>query len=471
MKFTWIFFALGACLPWAAAQTEDVLTRFDWTDWDPGCSDVYPDSWSFDACAVLQFCSTPDGGYGYKQPDSTSCSSPGPLIRVEAGTKYLLTLENTVPDTVTNVHTHGLHIRGDGNGDSVVRTVNFEDCLHYVWDVPASHMGGTFWYHAHVHGLTNAQVGGGALGMVVVEDDPDALIPSDVSASGAANIEAFLGNEKAVFASKLGNTWYGNGIASGAQVNLKVNEWTRLRVAISDPNGKVKEVSITATSNQGSNPCSDVLWIATDGVYGPEVPGGTLPKSITGASRIDLALRCGAGDAYLRFGNTVVAKIHIEGSTGLSAATPYSESGDLTTTWTPERPFYLWNLMDETSVDNYFAISMSASQINGESWDPNTPLDTFDLGETHEWVLSGTGAHPLHIHLYHMQVLSDGCGDHKKGYYYDTISSSGDCTVRFPTEDFGGVCVLHCHVLSHEDSKSQIFWLVVRYRVFIPSPY
>lgn len=58
----------------------------------------------------------------------------------------------------------------------------------------------------------------------------------------------------------------------------------------------------------------------------------------------------------------------------------------------------------------------------------------------HEWTLKGSGAHPFHLHLYHMLVVTPGgCGAHEFGEFYDTISASGDCKVRFRTADFGQV--------------------------------
>ena len=73
--------------------------------------------------------------------------------------------------TKANLHTHGLHISGDGNSDDITRYANVgESCLTYTYNVSSSHMGGTYWYHVHVHGFTNAQVSGGAFGMLIVEE-------------------------------------------------------------------------------------------------------------------------------------------------------------------------------------------------------------------------------------------------------------------------------------------------------------
>lgn len=129
-------------------------------------------------CATLEFCNS-GTSYGYRRPgDSTPCgTTPGPLIRMSPGKTYKLTLQNTVPDSSvkTNVHTHGLHIVGDGDGDDVTRFVEGGSCLDYTWDIPSDHPGGTYWYHPHYHTLTNVQTSGGAFGMLIIDDDYNQL--------------------------------------------------------------------------------------------------------------------------------------------------------------------------------------------------------------------------------------------------------------------------------------------------------
>ena len=67
--------------------------------------------------AALIFCQ--DGiTFGYKLNDSDECGGLNPLIRMQAGKKYQLRLENQAAQP-TNIHTHGLHIPGDGNADDV----------------------------------------------------------------------------------------------------------------------------------------------------------------------------------------------------------------------------------------------------------------------------------------------------------------------------------------------------------------
>ena len=164
--------------------------------WDTNC--VF-NTETYDFCGKLELCSTSPDRFGYRQVPGGTCSSPGPIIRIDNGKRYVLTLVNNVTNTVTNLHTHGLHISGDGNADDVTRYVEFNHQLHYVWDLSrGNHMGGTYWYHAHHHGETYKQVNYGALGMLIVNDDFDSLLPAGLTNSD--RIKTFLSNEKSFFA-------------------------------------------------------------------------------------------------------------------------------------------------------------------------------------------------------------------------------------------------------------------------------
>lgn len=127
----------------------------------------------------------------------------------------------------TNIHTHGWHVNPRGNGDNVF--VNIEpggagansgecmlgtgpNCYHEqrvqlppigpkaapIDPNEKSHPGGTFWYHAHVHGATAVQVSSGMAGGLIVRDAPglglDAAVSSPAFQSSFGKVEdLFLG--------------------------------------------------------------------------------------------------------------------------------------------------------------------------------------------------------------------------------------------------------------------------------------
>ena len=304
----------------------------------------------------------------------------------------------------------------------------------------------SFRYHAHLHGSVNEHVSGGAFGMLIVEEQ--------ASVTANADVRAWMDNEVLLVASVVGSTRLGNGL-SNLELPLTADEWHRLRVVGVDPRATPNDLVV------GSGGC-EVRVVAYDGVWRNEVPHSvdTNRYSLTGASRMDFAVRCSAGshDVLLGGKNSRSGVATLVATAGdVTSATPFDGGNNA---WQPARPRYLQDLRS-AAVDNTFAISMSASSINGQSWDSATPLDSFDYDTVQEWTISAAGAHPYHLHVYHMQVVSPGgCGHHEEGEWYDVISDNS-CTVRFRTADLGGRVIMHCHVLSHEDNGAMT-WVDVQ---------
>ena len=99
---------------------------------------------------------------------------------------------------ISNLHVHGLHV--DPKQDNVtllvlpedtdpsslvpelqrfVPTINRWWTRTYQYKIPLDHLPGTYWYHAHKHGATSAQVENGMAGTLVMRprDDNDDVIP------------------------------------------------------------------------------------------------------------------------------------------------------------------------------------------------------------------------------------------------------------------------------------------------------
>lgn len=116
----------------------------------------------------------------------------GPTLRVRPGQLMKIRLDNILPIiaeppigdinkphisnfNITNLHTHGLHVSPGGNSDNVFVQVRPKEEFEYEIYVPEGHPGGTFWYHAHVHGSTAIQVASGMAGPLIVEGGLDDL--------------------------------------------------------------------------------------------------------------------------------------------------------------------------------------------------------------------------------------------------------------------------------------------------------
>lgn len=114
-----------------------------------------PQAYAPDRCALLNYESSglpSPGPAGYLgRPRIVSRMSPGDMIAND-----------------TNFHTHGWHVDPDVDNvfKSVAQTAN-GDCV-FRFAVPLNQPPGSYWYHAHLHGLAEQQVGGGLAGALVV---------------------------------------------------------------------------------------------------------------------------------------------------------------------------------------------------------------------------------------------------------------------------------------------------------------
>ena len=91
----------------------------------------------------------------------------GPTLVVNPGDTIEIELQNNL-DEETNFHTHGLHTSPIDISDNVLRVMpaNSNDPIRI--EVPTDVAPGTYWYHAHLHGLTEEQVFSGLAGTLIV---------------------------------------------------------------------------------------------------------------------------------------------------------------------------------------------------------------------------------------------------------------------------------------------------------------
>jgi FtsP/CotA-like multicopper oxidase with cupredoxin domain len=404
----------------------------------------------------------------YRQAGGTF-SIPGPTITMVPGNKYVLRFHNTLPyepmstehnvfkdPNVSNVHTHGLHISGESPGDDVTRSFEGGFGGDFVYDIPADHMGGTYWYHAHHHGSTFLQVSGGAFGLLLIDDSNDGIPQNVADMTERQVVLAYLDPAAAgtggdtLLQGTLSSTWTVNGMVNGTMV-VPGNEWQHWRVLLADRNAMEKTVSI------GSN--CDMMLLARDGVWRTSAPKDLTTNSIslTGASRADFAVRCHA-DSDISINGNQVATVLVDAE-GDTSVHPWDTDGS--SMWSAIRPDYLRDLRGETNV-NTESVRMGARTINGNKYDPGTPTFALSPNSVQEWSINGAAKHPFHLHIYHVQSQNCG-GDFEDGEYYDVIASN--CSVRFDlnaatSSPYQGRTIMHCHILAHED-QGAMGWMDV----------
>jgi len=99
---------------------------------------------------------------------------------------------------------------------------------------------------------------------------------------------------------------------------------------------------------------------------------------------------------------------------------------------------------------------MMSATINGHAFDA-TRIDTsVQFGSVEEWVLTNTSTldHPMHLHVWPMQVVERGGQPVEEVIWQDVVNVPARSTVRVRVAftDFSGRTVYHCHILDHEDA-------------------
>ncbi|MEI9930201.1 MAG: multicopper oxidase domain-containing protein [Rhizomicrobium sp.] len=76
----------------------------------------------------------------------------------------------TMTDASVNMHFHGTNVSPKCHGDDVIHTlVNSGETFTYTIAIPTDEPPGLYWYHPHVHTLSEAALQGGASGVIEVE--------------------------------------------------------------------------------------------------------------------------------------------------------------------------------------------------------------------------------------------------------------------------------------------------------------
>lgn len=220
---------------------------------------------------------------------------------------------------------------------------------------------------------------GGAFATVIIDELPQVL--ADPELPGASAIEEWYNNEILLMASIVDGTAMGNGLSNHV-INMKQNEWYRMRIISVDPGGQASTLQFPLFC--------DVHAAAHDGVWRFEVPKATSSRSytLTGSSRLDVAIRCSRSGA-LRYGWTsTVATIRVSGSS-TSTASPFDADGN---PWASFRPWYLRDLRSLPSESfETFVIEASEDAINGIQYDPEVPLGEWSYDSLQQWTIQVSG--------------------------------------------------------------------------------
>jgi len=371
--------------------------------------------------------------------------------------------------------------------------------LAYRLVITSDHPPGTYWYHPHHHHSTHPQVAGGAMGVLIIDEigKNGVISPSIPPSVFTNNYKTWsITNEKILFfvyAGMSSGIPLLNGVdikttAPRQSVSVLADQWYRFRVAVTSVFG-------VSTNLTFSSKCT-AMQVAQDGLWLSTVPWPAASSfGFSGASRIDIAVKCSAGNSTIKWGKITDSTRY---TVDIVATSPKNNSGspfaaDGISTWNPIRPAHMPN-MSKVVPKEFWEVQgqVNGIKFNTKSWSLQEAARLF-YNETYEFRLVPNSSeiavnnihdHPLHLHVFPMQVVgiiengvvvpkdcpgeTDSSGNvfsYKLYEFYDTIkprarSDPKTCVVRFRTLGYSGKVLFHCHMLLHED-EGAMAWVYV----------
>jgi FtsP/CotA-like multicopper oxidase with cupredoxin domain len=395
--------------------------------------------------------------------------SPGPTLRVAPGDLLRVRLTNHL-DQPTNLHTHGLRVSPQGQGDNPFVSIAAGATFDYSYRIAADHPVGTYWYHPHHHGHAADQLFGGLAGGLLVENGPDlpvagdrVLLVTDITMDAAGQVatagprDRMMGREGELV---LVNGQYQPVIAA---VPGAAQRWRVINACTS---------RVLALRLAGQ----PMIQVAQDGVFLP-APAERKQVVLAPGNRADVIVSSPAGryplvtDPYDRGGTSMMngpmmggpmgpgraagpitlATVVVEGPTASSPPLPAA----LPAPPVPPGPAVRQRRLTLAMGMGGMGIGGMSFTIDGRTFDARRDDQTVRLGDTEDWTITNTSPmdHPFHLHIWPFHVLADSIGTPRTAARQDVVAvpARGWVRVRIPFTDHPGRSVYHCHTLDHED--------------------
>ncbi len=453
-----------------------------------------------------------------------SDGAQSPTLHVYPGDRLLITLTNNVPasagsseamaampgmmlsnacgaTTMTaasvNIHYHGTNPPPSCHQDEVIRTlVNTGETFEYEVQFPRDEPPGLYWYHPHVHGISEPAVQGGASGALIVEGIQDInravarlpqqlliirdnLVPGSPDPGGSIPSWDVSLNYVPVA--------YPSFIPAVIQMRPFERQFWRVLNASAD--------TIIDLELRYDGIAQPLEVVALDGVPTGSQDGASRGRSITRthillppASRAEFIVRAPSTSVQSATLVTLNVDTGPDGDNDPErplAAVQLSERGSETTRSVPDVSA-LPTAQRFAGLDRGHANAQRTlyfSEVLSDPTDPNSPTNFYitvdgqtptlyspdnppaivtTQGSVEDWTIENRAMenHEFHIHQIHFLVLEQNGVPVEDGQYLDTIqvpywSGSGpypSVKVRMDFRgDVTGDFVYHCHILGHED--------------------
>ncbi|WP_349431331.1 multicopper oxidase domain-containing protein [Methylomarinum sp. Ch1-1] len=432
-----------------------------------------------------------------------------PTIHLHKGQKVRIYLRNNLP-AESILHWHGLHVPADMDGNPMYAIHHGQT---YVYEFEILNRAGTYWYHAHTHGVTANQVYSGLAGLFIVSDDEEQALELP---SGQYDIplviqdRSFDRNNQLRYISHMMQRmqgFLGDRIFVNGEPDFKLPVETRayrLRV-LNGSNSRIYKLAwddgspFTVIGVDGGllerpqrypylmlGPAERrELWVDfSDYKVGSELTLRSIPFSASGhmmGGGMMGGHRGGMMGGGMGGGRMMGGALPLGGDYPLFKVKVVKQSQGhqrLPERLTTIEPLHY---KEAANADHPRRITLSmrhmSALLNGRSYKMNDvradeviPVNTlqvieFDNGFHHGMHGMMAMPHPMHLHGEQFQVIKREVNSrHRRGY--DTVEAglvdSGwkdtvlvmpgeKVTVLKPFNDFKGLFMYHCHNLEHED--------------------
>ncbi|MFI6267185.1 multicopper oxidase family protein [Micromonospora sp. NPDC051006] len=386
-----------------------------------------------------------------------------PTLRFRPGDRLELALENRLGEP-TNLHVHGLHVSPKGNSDNVLTHIHQGATFHYSYQFPSNLAPGTYWYHSHAHPLSEAQVSGGASGIIIVDGLQQYLPPNlrniteqvvalkDFQVQGDAikteNINISATTKRTVNGQLNPTLKIRPGeVQLWRLANISANIFYQLRL-------KGQKFNVIA---QDANPVNRIfaaesLILPAGARFDVLVEGGP-----PGSTQLE-TLPYNTGSAGDQFPQANLATVISDGERMTPPALP--------STFAPTED--LRNATVDAKRTVVFSENSAGTQffINDKQFAENRVDIRAKLNTVEEWTVRNTSneQHSFHVHTNDFQVMSVNGKPQESHGLQDTaiLPANGEIVIRTHFTDYTGKTVLHCHILQHEDAGMMAILEIVR---------
>ena len=403
----------------------------------------------------------------------------GPTMRVKLGDRInvkVVNLAGKFTNQDTNLHFHGLHVSPKVPHDNIFVHIPPGQSRDYTVTLGKGNFPGTYWYHSHMHGASEAQLVNGMSGVIVVEGQR-ALLPKPFRhiKERVISLKSAQINDGAVSAGKL-SVW---DTADSPPANAKNPIPPNVRLVGDQLQPRIKirpgEVQLWRIANTGANVLYKVqlehsaFTVISQDANALDTPqrmktlfmggGQRFDVLVTGPKRGSLGLRT----IGFRPDTTILAPTR-------RLATLVSTGKPMKTPPMPTKGILPFIRLDNAPIAARRTFTFGSDHVGGGPFPRFTiNQDVFDenridvrakLGTVEEWTLKNTtGVHPFHMHQNAFQVMSVNGKPYKAHSRVDTFvlprtvpgQPPAEMVVRIPFETFTGKFVFHCHILGHED--------------------